>query len=304
MEHEGTPSSGQDMPIESGEALPLTETQTVLSGNTEIAQLATATLPESPKADAIPDGKQPERRLWLRKRGVKYSLLLCVLLLFNTTIAAFGYQTFQHYYADYQHYLSIARSGVQHLQKAGEQLAAYPQNPLDNQRVALAQREFSAAQADFVQLSNALKSLPGVLTAIPVYGARLNSALRVVPLAIEATKAGLIGCDILNLLTNRFHTMLTTKSQVLTATDIETVRAGLQQLKQIFSLVSDQVNHLSPADLQLDPRLGKLVDAFHQYVPVLLAAFDEIGTLLPVIPTLLGIGQSTNYLIEILDMSE
>ncbi|HZO71096.1 MAG TPA: DUF4012 domain-containing protein [Ktedonobacteraceae bacterium] len=306
MEHKETLSKMHDMPTEPAGAVQSSETEPTRLEDAETVQLEAAPPSgASPTAPAtVPTKEQPRRRHWLKKSVVINSLLLCALLLFDTSVAAFGFQTVRHYYADYQHYLAVARSGIQHLQTAEKDLAAYPQNPLDNQQVILAQREFSAAQANFTQLSDGLKALPGALTAVPVYGARLNSALRVVPLALEVTKAGLIGCDILNLLTDRFHTMLATKSQSLTATDIDAVRANLQQLKQIFSLVSSQVDHLSPADLQLDPRLGKLVAAFHQYVPVLLTAFDDIGTLLPVIPTLLGIGNSTNYLIEIMDISE
>lgn len=305
MEHKETLSTTHDMPTEPVETVQSTGAEAAQLEDAETARLEAASQPESTQATAtMPVGGQPEKRRSRKKIMLINSLLLCALLLFDTSVAAFGFQTFRHYYADYQHYLAVARSGIQHLQTAERQLAAYPQNPLDNQRVILAQREFSAAQANFEQLSDGLRSLPSAATSIPVYGARLNSALRVVPLTLEVTKAGLIGCDILNLLTDRFHTMLATKSQSLTATDVNTVRANLQQLKQIFALVSSQIDHLSPADLQLDPRLGKLVDAFHQYVPVLLNAFDDVGTLLPVIPTLLGIGQSTNYLIEILDMSE
>lgn len=289
MEPKENLSTIHDTPTEPVEAV-----QSAATAPPQAPELATATLP-------VVKGR---KRRWLRKSVVINSLLLCVLLLFDTVVAAFGYKTVQHYYADYQHYLSVARTGIQHLQTAEKQLAAYPQNPLDNQGVIQAQREFSAAQADFAQLDNGLKSLPSVGTSIPVYGTRLNSALRIVPLAIEVSQAGLIGCDILNLLTDRFHTMLATKSQTLTAADIDAVRVNLQRLKQIFTLASDQINHLSAADLQLDPRLGKLTGAFQQYAPVLLAAFDDISTLLPVMPTLLGIGKSTNYLIEILDMSE
>ncbi len=247
--------------------------------------------------------EQPKRRS-AKKRQRIMALILCSLLLLGSLVSIFGYMTYRSYSADYQRYLSFAHTGVQQLQTAEKLLAAYPQNPFDTQSVDQAQSEFSNAQTNFTLLNDGLKSLPSIGTSIPVYGTRLSAALHDVPLAIEVSQAGLIGCNTLKLLITRFHSMLVTKSQELSNADLTTVRNNLQQLKGIFALASDQVNHLLPTDLQLDPRLGKLVDAFRQYVPILLTAFDQLGALLPVIPALLGIGQATNYLIEILDTSE
>src|SRR5579885_1036215 len=140
MEHKETLSTMHDMPTK-----PMS---TLQPNGTEDARLEDA---ETVRLEAAPGKGQPQKRRWLRRSVVINALLLCALLLFDGSAAAFGFQTFQHYYGDYQHYLSMARSGIQQLQTAERQLAAYPQNPLDNQRIVLAQREFSAAQANFTQ---------------------------------------------------------------------------------------------------------------------------------------------------------
>ena len=56
--------------------------------------------------------------------------------------------------------------------------------------------------------------------------------------------------------------------------------------------------------MQLDPRLGKYLATFQRDIPQLQAWLETIERLLPVAPTLLGIGTPANYLIEILDSTE
>src|SRR5439155_25240470 len=72
----------------------------------------------------------------------------------------------------------------------------------------------------------------------------------------------------------------------------------------MVNLITSQVNHLQPADMQLDPRLGKMVATFHKDIPALQTWLDMAVQLLPVAPALLGISTPTNYLIEVLDSTE
>src|SRR5207249_1192677 len=53
-----------------------------------------------------------------------------------------------------------------------------------------------------------------------------------------------------------------------------------------------------------DPRISKLVAAFHQALPTLQEWLDSADKLLAVAPALLGIGAQANYLIEIQDTTE
>jgi len=224
-------------------------------------------------------------------------LLLCII---GSGVAIAGYQTYD---VKYHSYLSLAQVGIKHLQTAVTLMQALPKKPLDAPTVNQAQHEFSAASTTFIQLDNGLKSLPGISTSIPVYGTRLSAALHVLPLAIEISQAGLASCDALDLIISRFHDPLST-GHGLTMGDFSVIEKDFHQIKGILNLAIKQVNALQPGDLQLDPRVGKIVATFHKYLPTLNASLDEVEKLLAVAPTLLGIQTPTNYLIEILDSSE
>src|SRR5258708_12557246 len=86
--------------------------------------------------------------------------------------------------------------------------------------------------------------------------------------------------------------------------DLTIIEKDFQQIKAALTLIVNQVNHLQPSDLQLDPRLGKYLATFQRDIPQLQAWLETIERLLPVAPTLLGIGTPANYLIEILDSTE
>jgi hypothetical protein len=250
-----------------------------------------------------------DRLTAILSRGKKTSklkntrLLLSVLLLlgaFGSLFTVLGYNSYQIYHQ----YLSYAQVGIQHLQTAESLMATLPHNPFNANNVVKAQKEFIAASNDLVLLDDGLKSIPNIATDIPVYGVKLRAALEILPLAIEATQAGKIGCDVLNLLIARFHDPTNVNSKGLTMADMTTIRNDFQQVEAIFYQIIDQVKHLSPDDTQLDPRVGKLMTAFHTYLPTLLSSLSDVNKLLPVLPTLLGIGTPTNYLIEVLDSTE
>ena len=86
--------------------------------------------------------------------------------------------------------------------------------------------------------------------------------------------------------------------------DFTAVRQNFRQIQAVLHLVINQVNSLQPGDLQLDPRLDKMVATFHKDMPVLQARLDEAANFLAVAPVLLGIGTPTSYLIEVLDSTE
>src|SRR5213593_2478647 len=56
--------------------------------------------------------------------------------------------------------------------------------------------------------------------------------------------------------------------------------------------------------MQLDSRIPKLVDTFHKELPMVQGWLNTVGQILPLAPTLLGIGTPANYLIEVLDSTE
>jgi hypothetical protein len=249
----------------------------------------------------IKDKKMIEGRKKKSKRFYIFVLILSLLCLVGAGLSVVGYQT---YSGDYHRDLSMAEVGMQHLQTAERFLKTLPKNPFDAQNVSQAQHEFAASLTAFVQVVNDLKSLPGISTSIPIYGARLSAALHVLPIAIELSQAGITGCEALNLIISRLHNPVSAQAQGITMADFVVIEKDFQQIRAAFTLIVDQVNHLEPADLQLDPRLGKYLASFQKDLPQLQVWLGAIERVLPVATTLLGIGAPTNYLIEILDSTE
>jgi len=231
-------------------------------------------------------------------------LVAVIIVLFCTLGSVFSIVQYQTYSEKYRADTSLARDGVQNLRTGVTLLEALPHNPLDAATVQNAQHEFGSALTTFVRLNNDLKSLPAISTSIPIYGTRLSAALHLLSLAIEVSQMGVVTCNTLDLLISRLHDPLNTREHGLTVADLTVIGQNFQQIKEALNLINGQVNHLQPSDLQLDPRLSKLVATFHKNIPALQAWLDEAEKLLPVAPTLLGIGAPTNYLIEVLDSTE
>ena len=241
-----------------------------------------------------------------RKKHPSKKLSLLILIFFllagvSSSISLLGYQKYNSiYHSD----LSLAQTGIQHLHNAATLLETLAKKPLDPAAVTHAQQEFTAAAAAFGQVNTSLTSLPGVLTSIPVYGSRLSTALRLLPLAIEGSQAGIASCTILNLILSRFQDPLNARATGLTMADINVIAKNLRQVKAIVSLAANQVNQLQPADMQFDPRLGKIIATFHTNMPALQAELNDAEAILPIVPTLLGIGTPAHYLIEMVDSTE
>jgi hypothetical protein len=247
---------------------------------------------------AIPAIQRKKRKL---KKLYIFAAALMLVCMLVSGLSFTGYQT---YSKDYHGELNLAQEGMQHLRMAETLLKALPQKPFDSQSISRAQQEFAAASTDFVQVDHDLSSLPGIITLVPGYGSRLSAALHVLPIAIEVSRAGIIGCNVLNLVISRFHDPLSSKAQGLTLADFSFIETDFQQLKGLLNLVIDQIGHLQPSDLQLDPRLGKTLSTFQKDIPTLQQWFGTVEKLLPVAPVLLGIGPPANYLIELLDSTE
>jgi hypothetical protein len=239
-----------------------------------------------------------------KQKSKKFYIFILTLALTYGVGAGLSVVGYQKYSGNYNRDLSLAQVGMQHLRRAETLLKTLPKNPFDAQSVSQAQHEFAASSAAFGQVDNDLKSLPGITTSVPVYGTRLSAALHVLPLAIEVSQTGITGCNVLNLIISKLHNPLNTQAQGITMADLTVIEKDFQQIKATLTLIVNQVNHLEPSDLQLDPRLGRYLTTFQTDLPQLQAWLETIQRLLPVVPTLLGIGTPANYLIEILDSTE
>ena len=70
------------------------------------------------------------------------------------------------------------------------------QNPLDKETIALARQELNAGIADFNQLNQTVNQIPSALTVVPGIGPKLTGAKRLIPIAVQGAKAGIIACDV------------------------------------------------------------------------------------------------------------
>jgi Protein of unknown function (DUF4012) len=238
-----------------------------------------------------------------KKRYVLIGILL-FLFLAGSVFSVVGYLLYNTYTARYHSDLSLAQTAIQHLQKAEAFIASEPQKPLDPQVASQAKNEFASALNTFVLLNGDLKSLPEYARQVPGYGAKLSAALHLVPLAITLSQAGVSGSDILNTLVKGLHDPLTPHGHGITLSDLAIVTQDVKELRSALTQATHEVNQLQPDDIQFDPRISKLIDTFHKDEPMIQGWLDSIEKLLPVAPTLLGIGAPTNYLIEVLDSTE
>jgi len=203
----------------------------------------------------------------------------------------------------YHQDLALAHTGAQDLQVATALMQTLTHTPFDTAVAADARQHFTSALTIFTRLNNDIALVPDVLTSAPGYGGRLHAAKHLVPLAMEVAQAGLAACTILSTITARFHDSAG-QALGLNVSDLAVLNNNLQQIKSILNLAIQQVNQLQPQDLQVDPRLGKMVSEFHSRLPLIQQGIDQASAFFSVAPMVLGIGSPANYLVEILDSSE
>jgi len=238
-----------------------------------------------------------------RKRKGRLFLVRLVLLLSCVIGSMLGFTGYQIYSARYQGEVALGQVGIQHLQTAVSLLQAWAKKPLDAASVTHAQHEFAAASAVFTQLETDAQSFSRVGSLIPGSSTRLNAALRMLPVALEISQAGIAGCDALNVIISRLHEPFGTGDGISLA-DLEEVGKDFHQVEADINQATARVNALQPDDVQFDARIGKAVALFHRYLPTLQTFLQQSDQLLPILPALLGIGTPAFYLVEILDSTQ
>ena len=243
-------------------------------------------------------------KLDIRQRQKKSHKILLIaglcLLTVGVVAGVIGYPALSN---RYRQDTAQAQVGAQELKEGIDLLRTLPSNPFDTQSLNQAQTNFSDALAIFSRLGDDLNRIPGILTLIPVAGARLSAAKHLLPLALDAAQAGLAGCQLIGTLTQRLHNPLN-KSTGLTQADMATLERNLQVINMALNEATAQVSQVQSGDLQIEPGLGKMLDEFRAYLSRIQQAMSQITSLFPVLPALLGIGTPANYLIEILDSTE
>ena len=252
-----------------------------------------------------PTGYRRIKKRYKRRRSKKRYYVLIGVCLFlavlGTALSTFGYLVLNdRYHQD----LALVQTGAQDLQIGTALMQTILHDPLNTEDVGNAQHHFTSALTSFTRLESDLASLPEALTSAPVYGTRLQAARHLLPLAIAVAQAGLAGCTIVGTIAARFHEPLNAKANGLTAADMTVLHQNLQQIKLILNQAIQQVNQLQPEDLQVDPRLSKMVSQFHANLPLIQQGISEAEEFFAVAPMVLGIDKPAYYLLEILDSSE
>lgn len=248
---------------------------------------------------------QPLATVQKKKRLTRKALfirigILCGLLFLLTGGIIFGLVQYQQYNKD----VAQAQAGTQHLRKAETFLSQISKNPFDSWSITQAQQEFNSALSLFQQVGADLKAVPGISESIPGVGSKVVAAQHLLPLAVEVSQMGVIACKTLNLLGPDLRNPMGTTGPKLTQSDLTTAGQNLQQIQATLNLLINQVNHLQPGDLQLDPSLGKFVATFRKDGPILQDTLNQVQGILAVAPVILGVNTPANYLIEILDSTE
>lgn len=240
------------------------------------------------------------RRRWVpsSRRSQVIAALICVCVLVGSIA---GILTVD---GAYQHDLALAHQGLASLQTAEAAVKQLASNPLNAQEVSKARQAFVGSYSAFSQVNADLSQIPGIATIIPHYGALLSAALHLAPVAAEASQAGMIGCDALNLLIARLSNPLSSQSKGITLDDLGVLDHDFAQVQQLFNVAASQVEQLGPDDLQIDPRLGPAISAFKTALPQIQTGIQNVQTVLTLAPVLLGVSKPTSYLVEVLDSTE
>jgi len=196
------------------------------------------------------------------------------------------------------------KSGLQHFKNAQAALMVVAAHPFDTAPISQARAEFDGAYHDFSGVAQTLHAMPSAVALVPGIGRTAGSGARLIPLAVEASQAGIIACDMLAVLASRLKDPLNTTTGGLTAADLDAVHAKYGQLRPLVSAMLDQVGALQPEDLAVDPRLGPAVSTLKAKLPEVRQALDDVDLLLTVAPQLLGAGTPANFLVEVMDSSE
>jgi hypothetical protein len=238
-----------------------------------------------------------------RWRSPRRAVLCCIGLLVLVASLS-GFVLYQNYSPQYHRDMSLAREGAQHLQTAERLIKNFTRGSLNDHGITQVRQEFAAAYSDFRQLNTALQQLPTIAEVVPKYGSMLGAATRLVPLAVELSQAGLVGCDALTLVFSRLHEPLDAKARGITGEDLTTIKHDVAEMQGLLNTATDQVSRLQPSDLQVDSRVGPAVAAFRTALPKIQTGLQAFQTLLGVAPTLLGLDQPASFLVEQLDSTE
>ena len=207
-------------------------------------------------------------------------------------------------YAEYHHVKSQAAVGLTDLKAAEVDLKTLETNPFDTTAIMAAQGELTQANLAFIQMNDSIQHIPGVLGLVPIVGSEVDAVLQIGPIAVEATQAGVLGCQILGILAPKLKNPLSTSIAGLTTADIATIDGKFTTLYSLASTILAQVRALPPSATSLDPRLGPLLSSVSTNMPQFEQGLQDAKNVVAMLPQLLGVGKPANYLLEVMDSTE
>ena len=237
-------------------------------------------------------------------RSRRLTVLCSCIGVFVLVMSLTGLALYQGYELQFHRDMALAQDGTRHLQIAQRLMKNLTQGSLDAHIVTQAQQEFVKAFSAFSQIESDLRQVPGVATAVPKYGSLLSAALRILPLAVALSQAGMAGCEVLTLVISHLRESLDARTPGITMEDLSIITHDIAQIQALLNIAADQISHLQPSDLQIDARVGPAIANLRTDLPGLQMGLQKARTLLSIASTLLGIGKPTSYLIEQLDSTE
>ena len=157
---------------------------------------------------------ESSRRLMSTPGGRALAVFLCVCILLSCVSSLVASPAI---------YDLVLAPGIQHLKNAETDFKALSHNPLNADAIAQAHDELAAAYSDFSQVNATIGLYSGLLTISPHYHTMLEGARALLPIAIEASRAGMIGCDMLSLVSSRLKDPLDASSPGLTTADMAVI---------------------------------------------------------------------------------
>ena len=241
--------------------------------------------------------EQKDRFLSTRPGRIAIAALVAILLL--TIVGSAGVV-----YAQYSHVKAQATAALGPLERAAAYLNQLQHDPFDISAVTEAEGQLVAANAAFIKMNQEVQAIPGLLSLAPIAGSRLAAASQLGPIAVEATDAGILGCQILTLLLHRLRDPLATNIAGLSSADMSVITTKFNTAYALMSSVLAQIQTLPPGAGSLAPGLAPLLASVDGHMPELRQGLQDARALVTLLPQLLGVGQPANYLLEILDSSE
>jgi hypothetical protein len=253
----------------------------------------------SPNSTGKPDPKKRTSK-WRSKKviwaiAIALVLLACVLPSTLTAVNA---------YSLYSRDSKLASQGIAQLEKGLTLLKGLSSGQISPQVTGEAKDSFGQAYNTFTQVNSDLAQVPGIASSVPHYGSEVQSARKLLPIAIEGAKMGVLGSDALNILIGKLSNPFAANSDGLTTADLKTISDDLTQVQGIFNTMKTQIGQLQPSDLSFNAHLGTEFQKFRTSLPTIEQALQDANTLVALAPSLLGVGTPTNYLIEVLDSTE